>query len=133
MGVQCWLLTGLDTRPQHEGRPTLYTEETPSSLCTEVNSTVCHCITHGDVRGQEEVEWRYVCGSCLLRWRPNRDEEAIAKRKEEKRLRMKTRSKKQKERKKDLRMKMRKKMKLREGRLEKKRKGSSNVKVSTEK
>merc|ERR1712088_929184 len=80
----------------------IFTTETPSSLCTEAGSNFCICATRGDLEDEEEeVTWKYTCGSCDLKWKPERDEEAVKKRKQEKRK------------------KMRQKLKGREGRQEK--------------
>merc|ERR1712014_213116 len=80
----------------------IFTTETPSSLCTEAGSNFCICATRGDLEDEEEeVTWKYTCGSCGLKWKPERDEEAVKKRKQEKRR------------------KVRQKLKGREGRQEK--------------
>merc|ERR1712047_50672 len=72
--------------------------------------------TRGDLEDEEEeVTWKYTCGSCDLKWKPERDEEAVKKRKQEK----KKISAEAKARKKEMRRKMRQKLKGREGRQEK--------------
>merc|ERR1712115_676128 len=72
--------------------------------------------TSGDLEDEEEkVTWKYTCGSCDLKWKPERDEEAVKKRKQEK----KKISAEAKARKKEMRRKMRQKLKGREGRQEK--------------
>merc|ERR1712080_171957 len=123
MGPKSWHVAGPEGKASCGNYTLLYTEELPSSLCETANSTICQCVTRGDLSGQEEVEWKYICGTCQLKWRPTRDEEAIKemkkKREERKQARL-NKSKKQMDRKKDMRMKMRQKMKIREGKREKK-------------
>merc|ERR1712080_729144 len=104
----------------------LYTEELPSSLCETANSTICQCVTRGDLSGQEEVEWKYICGTCQLKWRPTRDEEAIKEMKKKREERKQARLNKSK---KEMRMKMRQKMKIREGKREKKLKKMGSQKT----
>merc|ERR1711973_1035946 len=107
----------------------IFTTETPSSLCTEAGSNFCICATRGDLKDEEEVRWKYTCGSCDLKWKPERDEEAAKKRKQEK----KKISAEAKARKKEMRRKMRQKLKGREGRQEKmKRRKQSHRAAMTE-
>merc|ERR1712037_3935 len=55
----------------------IFTTETPSSLCTEVGNNFCICATRGDLeKEEEEVTWKFTCGSCDLKWKPEREEEA---------------------------------------------------------
>merc|ERR1712066_1106150 len=104
-GERSWHIAGEEGETRCGNSTKIFTTETPSSLCTEAGSNFCICATRGDLEDEEEeVTWKYTCGSCDLKWKPERDEEAVKKRKQEK---------------KEMRRKMRQKLKGREGRQEK--------------
>merc|ERR550519_820299 len=84
----------------------LYTGDPPSTACTEVDSDFCICGTRDDLEG-EEIEWKFTCGTCELKWKPTRDEGDMKKRRQEK----KRISAEAKKKKKEMRMKMRMKLK----------------------
>merc|ERR1711953_70881 len=115
-GDRSWHVAG-DGGEESCGNSTeIFTTETPSSLCNEVGNNFCICVTRGDLEKEDaEVTWKYTCGSCEMKWKPERDEEAVKKRKQEK----KKISAEAKARKKEMRRKMRQKLKGREGRQEK--------------
>merc|ERR1711860_309290 len=115
MGERSWHIAGEEGETSCGNSTEIFTTETPSSLCTEAGSNFCICATRGDLEDEEEVTWKYTCGSCDLKWKPERDEEAVKKRKQEK----KKISAEAKARKKEMRRKMRQKLKGREGRQEK--------------
>merc|ERR1711910_118627 len=101
-GERSWHIAGKEGETSCGNSTEIFTTETPSSLCTEAGSNFCICATRGDLEDEEEeVTWKYTCGSCDLKWKPERDEEAVKKRKKE------------------MRRKMRQKLKGREGRQEK--------------
>merc|ERR1712047_80817 len=101
-GERSWHIAGEEGETSCGNSTEIFTIETPSSLCTEAGSNFCICATRGDLEDEEEeVTWKYTCGSCDLKWKPERDEEAVKKRKKE------------------MRRKMRQKLKGREGRQEK--------------
>merc|ERR1711890_228556 len=104
-GERSWHIAGEEGETSCGNSTEIFTTETPSSLCTEAGSNFCICATRGDLEDEEEkVTWKYTCGSCDLKWKPERDEEAVKKRKQGK---------------KEMRRKMRQKLKGREGRQEK--------------
>merc|ERR1712061_92386 len=101
-GERSWHIADEEGETSCGNSTEIFTTETPSSLCTEAGSNFCICATRGDLEDEEEkVTWKYTCGSCDLKWKPERDEEAVKKSKKEKRR------------------KMRQKLKGREGRQEK--------------
>merc|ERR1712109_111838 len=101
-GERSWHIAGEEGETSCGNSTEIFTTETPSSLCTEAGSNFCICATRGDLEDEEEeVTWKYTCGSCDLKWKPERDEEAVKKSKKE------------------MRRKMRQKLKGREGRQEK--------------
>merc|ERR1712062_48269 len=113
-GERSWHIAGEQGETSCGNSTEIFTTETPSSLCTEAGSNFCICATRGDLEDEEEeVTWKYTCGSCDLKWKPERDEEAVKKRKQKKI------SAEAKARKKEMRRKMRQKLKGREGRQEK--------------
>merc|ERR1711988_195644 len=115
-GERSWHIAGEEGETSCGNSTEIFTTETPSSLCTEAGSNFCICATRGDLEDEEEqVTWKYTCGSCDLKWKPERDEEAVKKRKQEK----KKISAEAKARKKEMRRKMRQKLKGREGGQEK--------------
>merc|ERR1712117_548486 len=104
-GERSWHIAGEEGETSCGNSTEIFITETPSSLCTEAGSNFCICATRADLEDEEEeVTWKYTCGSCDLKWKPERDEEAVKKRKQEK---------------KKMRRKMRQKLKGREGRQEK--------------
>merc|ERR1711890_54409 len=110
-----WHIAGEEGETSCGNSTEIFTTETPSSLCTEAGSNFCICATRGDLEDEEEeVTWKYTCGSCDLKWKPERDEEAVKKRKQKKKI-----SAEAKARKKEMRRKMRQRLKGREGRQEK--------------
>merc|ERR1711899_252147 len=109
-GERSWHIASEEGETSCGNSTEIFTTETPSSLCTEAGSNFCICATRGDLEDEEEeVTWKYTCGSCDLKWKPERDEEE-----EKKRI-----SAEAKARKKEMRRKMRQKLKGREGRQEK--------------
>merc|ERR1712198_831849 len=97
-GERSWHIAGEDGEESCGNSTEIFTTETPSSLCDEVGKNFCICATRGDLeKEEEEVTWKFTCGSCDLKWKPERDEEAVKER----------------------RRKMRQKLKGREGRQEK--------------
>merc|ERR1712066_586154 len=103
-GERSWHIAGEEGETSCGNSTEIFTTETPSSLCTEAGSNFCICATRGDLEDEEEqVTWKYTCGSCDLKWKP-----------EKKKI-----SAEAKARKKEMRRKMRQKLKGREGRQEK--------------
>merc|ERR1712109_212920 len=92
-GERSWHIASEEGETSCGNSTEIFTTETPSSLCTEAGSNFCICATRGDLE----------------------DEEAVKKRKQEK----KKISAEAKARKKEMRRKMRQKLKGREGRQEK--------------
>merc|ERR1712107_955584 len=110
-GERSWHIAGEEGETSCGNSTEIFITETPSSLCTEAGSNFCICATRADLEDEEEeVTWKYTCGSCDLKWKPERDEEAVKKKKI---------SAEAKARKKEMRRKMRQKLKGREGRQEK--------------
>merc|ERR1712115_248096 len=93
-GERSWHIAGEEGETSCGNSTEIFTTETPSSLCTEAGSNFCICATRGDLEDEEE---------------------AVKKRKQEK----KKISAEAKARKKEMRRKMRQKLKGREGRQEK--------------
>merc|ERR1711997_112725 len=84
-GERSWHIAGEEGETSCGNSTEIFTTETPSSLCTEAGSNFCICATRGDLEDEEEeVTWKHTCGSCDLKWKPERDEEAVKKRKQEK-------------------------------------------------
>merc|ERR1712212_755989 len=84
-GERSWHIAGEDGEASCGNSTEIFTTETPSSLCDEVGKNFCICATRGDLeKEEEEVTWKFTCGSCDLKWKPERDEEAVKKRKQEK-------------------------------------------------
>merc|ERR1711899_690716 len=76
-GERSWHIAGEEGETSCGNSTEIFTTETPSSLCTEAGSNFCICATRGDLEDEEEeVTWKYTCGSCDLKWKPERDEEA---------------------------------------------------------
>merc|ERR1712186_203867 len=126
-GERSWHIAGEQGETSCGNSTEIFTAETPSSLCTEAGSNFCICATRGDLEDEEEeVTWKYTCGSCDLKWKPERDEEAVKKRKQEK----KKISAEAKARKKEMRRKMRQRLKGREGRQEKMKRRKQNHRAS---
>merc|ERR1712193_495836 len=92
-GERSWHIAGEEGETSCGNSTEIFITETPSSLCTEAGSNFCICATRADLE----------------------DEEAVKKRKQEK----KKISAEAKARKKEMRRKMRQKLKGREGRQEK--------------
>merc|ERR1712173_558647 len=114
-GERSWHIAGEEGETSCGNSTEIFTTETPSSLCTEAGSNFCICATRGDLEDEEEkVTWKYTCGSCDLKWKPERDEAAKKRKQEKKKI-----SAEAKARKKEMRRKMRQKLKGREGRQEK--------------
>merc|ERR1711990_332582 len=115
-GERSWHIAGEGGEASCGNSTEIFSTDTPSSMCNEVGNNFCICVTRGDLeKEEEEVTWKFTCGSCDLKWKPERDEEAVKKRKQEK----KKISAEAKARKKEMRRKMRQKLKGREGRQEK--------------
>merc|ERR1711928_41604 len=77
-GEKSWHIAGEEGETSCGNSTEIFTTETPSSLCTEAGSNFCICATRGDLEDEEEeVSWKYTCGSCDLKWKPERDEEAV--------------------------------------------------------
>merc|ERR1712037_218086 len=84
-GERSWHIAGEGGEESCGNSTEIFTTETPSSLCTEVGNNFCICTTRGDLeKEEEEVTWKFTCDSCDLKWKPERDEEAVKKRKQEK-------------------------------------------------
>merc|ERR1712212_1036669 len=84
-GERSWHIAGEDGEASCGNSTEIFTTETPSSLCDEVGKNFCICATRGDLeKEEEEATWKFTCGSCDLKWKPERDEEAVKKRKQEK-------------------------------------------------
>merc|ERR1712010_248131 len=110
-GERSWHIAGEGGEESCGNSTEIFTTETPSSRCNEVGNNFCICTTRGDLdQEEEEVTWKFTCGSCDLKWKPERDEEAVKKKKI---------SAEAKARKQEKRRKMRQKLKGREGRDEK--------------
>merc|ERR1711994_343878 len=76
-GERSWHIAGEEGETSCGNSTEIFTTETPSSFCTEAGSNFCICATRGDLEDEEEeVTWKYTCGSCDLKWKPERDEEA---------------------------------------------------------
>merc|ERR1712088_167927 len=126
-GERSWHIAGEDGEASCGNSTEIFTTETPSSLCDEVGKNFCICTTRGDLeKEEEEITWKFTCGSCDLKWKPERDEEAVKKRKQEK----KKISAEAKARKKEMRRKMRQKLKGREGGDEKMKRRKQNHRAS---
>merc|ERR1712080_416476 len=103
-GERSWHIAGEEGETSCGNSTEIFITETPSSLCTEAGSNFCICATRADLEDEEEeVTWKYTCGSCDLKWKH-----------EKKKI-----SAEAKARKKEMRRKMRQKLKGREGRQEK--------------
>merc|ERR1712014_487224 len=103
-GERSWHIAGEEGETSCGNSTEIFTTETPSSLCTEAGSNFCICATRGDLEDEEEeVTWKYTCGSCDLKWKQEREKISAEA----------------KARKKEMRRKMRQKLKGREGRQEK--------------
>merc|ERR1712200_269216 len=88
-GERSWHIAGEGGEESCGNSTEIFTTETPSSLCTEVGNNFCICATRGDLeKEEEEVTWKFTCGSCDLKWKPERDEEAVKKRKQSHRASM---------------------------------------------
>merc|ERR1712037_943732 len=76
-GDRSWHVAG-DGGEESCGNSTeIFTTETPSSLCSEVGNNFCICVTRGDLEKEDaEVTWKFTCGSCEMKWKPEREEEA---------------------------------------------------------
>merc|ERR1712037_483927 len=84
-GERSWHIAGEGGEESCGNSTEIFTTETPSSRCNEVGNTFCICTTRGDLdQEEEEVTRKFTCGSCDLKWKPERDEEAVKKRKQEK-------------------------------------------------
>merc|ERR1712226_852471 len=122
-GDRSWHVAGEGGEESCGNSTEIFTTETPSSLCNEVGNNFCICVTRGYLEKEDaEVTWKFTCGSCEMKWKPERDEEAVKKRKQEK----KKISAEAKARKK----KMRQKLKGREGRQEKMKRRKQNHRAS---
>merc|ERR1719507_2523693 len=68
-----WHLATTETETECGNFTSLYREEKPSELCTEVGGSLCVCSTRntftrdGETQVEEEAEWAFKCGSCELR------------------------------------------------------------------
>merc|ERR1711920_533985 len=114
-GERSWHIAGEEGETSCGNSTEIFTTETPSSLCTEAGSNFCICATRGDLEDEEEeVTWKYTCGSCDLKWKQ-----------EKKKI-----SAEAKARKKEMRRKMRQKLKGREGRQEKMKRRKQNHRAS---
>merc|ERR1719154_854719 len=51
----------------------LMVEEKPADLCIEKSTKICICATKDDLSAGA-VSWVFKCGSCDLKWRPEKDE-----------------------------------------------------------
>merc|ERR1712008_42665 len=51
----------------------LLSEEKPSELCEEANTTFCICVARETISEENSVtekpEWQFKCGACELKWR----------------------------------------------------------------
>merc|ERR1711970_1432555 len=59
----------------------LLTEEKPSDLCEEGNTTFCICVTRENISEDhnnitEQQTWQFRCGTCQLKWSVDKDEQA---------------------------------------------------------
>merc|ERR1712156_942194 len=69
-GERSWHIAGEEGQTSCGNSTEIFTTETPSSLCTEAGSKFCICATRGDLEDEEEeVTWKYTCGSCDLKWK----------------------------------------------------------------
>merc|ERR1711913_41195 len=60
----------------------LYSEEKPSDLCEEANTTFCICATRENISEENNAvteqpthTWQFRCGACELKWSVEKDEE----------------------------------------------------------
>merc|ERR1712008_368645 len=96
----------------------LLSEEKPSELCEEANTTFCICVARETVSEENSVtekpEWQFKCGACELKWSVEKVETEEDTTEGEKKTKTKKEKKKltksEKKRKED-RTKMRKKLK----------------------
>merc|ERR1711971_820634 len=94
----------------------LMSEEKPSELCAEANTTFCICTARENISEDssltEDTEWQFKCGTCDLRWSFEEDETEEESREGEKKVKKEKKklTKSEKKRKED-RTKMRKKLK----------------------
>merc|ERR1712183_865803 len=72
-GPRVWHLAVTETETDWGNFSSLYREEKPSELCTEVNSSLCVCSTRntvtrdGETQVEDDAEWSFKCGTCELR------------------------------------------------------------------
>eukprot|EP00091_Calanus_sinicus_P016968 TRINITY_DN3667_c0_g1_i4.p1 TRINITY_DN3667_c0_g1~~TRINITY_DN3667_c0_g1_i4.p1 ORF type:complete len:155 (-),score=63.44 TRINITY_DN3667_c0_g1_i4:236-700(-) len=56
----------------------LMSEEKPSELCVEANTTFCICTARENISEDssltEDTEWQFKCGTCDLKWSVEKDE-----------------------------------------------------------
>merc|ERR1712210_431028 len=93
-GARVWHLAVTETETECGNFTSLYREEKPAELCTEVNSSLCVCSTRntltkdGETQVEEDAEWSFKCGSCELRLvfdeKENGDKDKTQKKKKEK-------------------------------------------------
>merc|ERR1711979_85235 len=57
----------------------LYSEEKPSDLCEEANTTFCICAARENIAEEnnvtEQPTWQFRCGACQLKWSVEKDED----------------------------------------------------------
>merc|ERR1711934_959547 len=93
-GARVWHLAVTETETDCGNYTSLYREEKPSELCTEVNSSLCVCSTRntvnrdGETQVEEDAEWSFKCGSCELKLvfdeKENGDKDRTQKKKKQK-------------------------------------------------
>merc|ERR1711997_82380 len=93
-GPRVWHQSVTETETECGNFTSLYREEKPSQLCTEVNNTLCVCSTRntvtrdGETQVEEDAEWSFKCGTCKLRLvfdeKENEDEDRTQKKKKQK-------------------------------------------------
>merc|ERR1711915_791667 len=93
-GPRVWHLAVTETETDCGNFTSLYREEKPSELCTEVNSSLCVCSTRntvtrdGETQVEDDAEWSFKCGTCELRLvfdeKENGDKDRTQKKKKQK-------------------------------------------------
>merc|ERR1711981_1477627 len=79
----------------------LYSEEKPSDLCEEANTTFCICATRENISEENNAvteqpthTWQFRCGACELKWSVEKDEEEEDSKEGEKKVKKENNKKK---------------------------------------
>merc|ERR1712061_938945 len=116
------------------GYTELYSEEKPSDMCEEANTTFCICVTRENISEEnngvtEQPTWQFRCGACQLKWSIEKDEEEEEDSKEGDKKVKKEKKKltKSEKKRKEERTKMRKKLKVKKSKNTKKENNKKKV------